>query len=92
MNGITGSTNRESDTGVADETSRLLEELDQAIDRCDVIRDIARRWERLHDMERVTGPSRRTRILHKEIMLLEMRVRCRDGGSGSFNPATRPPI
>ena len=90
MNGISGSSNRECDTGVADETSRLLEELDQAIDRCDAIRDIARRWERLHDMECVIGPSRQTRILRKEIMLLEKRIRGRDCGRSTSVSAPLP--
>ncbi len=67
--------NRDIDTTINHETSRLLAELDQAINRSDAIRDIVRRWERLHDMERVIGPSRKTRILHKEIMLLERRFR-----------------
>lgn len=67
--------NRDIDTSITCETSRLLAELDQAINRSDAIRDVVRRWERLHDMERVIGPSRKTRVLHKEIMLLEGRIR-----------------
>ena len=67
--------NRDIDTSITCETSRLLAELDQAINRSDAIRDLVRRWERLHDMERVIGPSRKTRVLHKEIMLLERRIR-----------------
>jgi hypothetical protein len=66
--------NRDIDSGIVLETTRLLAELDQALDRSEAIRDIVRRWERLHDMERVIGPSRKTRVLHKEIMLLETRV------------------
>ncbi len=66
--------NRETNAGIAGETSRLLAELEQAIHRSDAIRDIVHRWERLHDMERVIGPSRKTRILHKEILLLETRI------------------
>ncbi len=65
---------RDIDSTITCETRRLLAELEQAINRSDAIRDIVRRWERLHDMERVIGPSRKTRILHKEIMLLERRV------------------
>ncbi len=68
--------NRDIDSTITHETSRLLAELDQAINRSDAIRNIVRRWERLHDMELVIGPSRKTRVLHKEIMLLERRIRC----------------
>ena len=67
--------NRDIDSTITHETSRLLAELDQAMNRSDAIRDIVRRWERLHDMERVIGASRKTRVLHKEIMLLERRFR-----------------
>jgi len=63
--------NRDIDSTITHETSRLLAGLDQAINRSDAIRDIVRRWECLHDMERVIGPSRKTRVLHKEILLLE---------------------
>lgn len=69
--------NRDIDSTITHETSRLLAELDQAINRSDAIRDIVRRWERLHDMECVIGSSRKTRVLHKEIMLLERRFRGR---------------
>lgn len=67
--------NRDIDSTITHETSRLLVELDQALNRSDAIRDIVRRWECLHDMERVIGPSRKSRVLHKEIMLLERRLK-----------------
>jgi hypothetical protein len=83
--------NRDIDSTINHETSRLLAELDQAINRSDAIRDIVRRWERLHDMERVIGPSRKTRILHKEIMLLERRIRsgCVSRNSGAAMASSR---
>jgi hypothetical protein len=84
--------NRETDSTIALETSRLLAELDHALRRSDAIRDIVRRWERLHDMERVIGPSRKTRVLHKEILLLERRVRaarsCPDSASRPDSSST----
>jgi len=83
--------NRDIDSTITHETSRLLVELDQAINRSDAIRDIVRRWERLHDMECVIGPSRKTRVLHKEIMLLERRIRCgRVNRSSGATPASSP--
>ncbi|MCP4764900.1 MAG: hypothetical protein GY875_01370 [Gammaproteobacteria bacterium] len=83
--------NRDIDSTITLETSRLLAELDQAINRSDAIRDIVRRWERLHDMERVIGPSRRTRVLHKEIMLLEGRIRSAQVSRNSNATLASPP-
>ena len=79
--------NRDIDPSITGETNRLLAELDQAINRSDAIRDIVRRWERLHDMERVIGPSRRTRVLYKEIMLLERRIHA---GQSNRNSGAEP--
>lgn len=57
------------------ETARLLTELDRALDESSVMRDIAGKYQRLHDLERITGPSRITRLLRREIRLLEARLR-----------------
>ncbi|MDH3387976.1 MAG: hypothetical protein OEN02_08725 [Gammaproteobacteria bacterium] len=56
------------------ETSRLLSELDSAIDRSSVMRDIVNKYERLRSIESITGPSPFTRILRKEIQILEGRL------------------
>jgi hypothetical protein len=82
--------NREIDSSITGETRQLLAELDQALNRSDAIRDIVRRWERLHDMETVIGPSRRTRILHKEIMLLERKIHFHDVARNSGVAVTAP--
>lgn len=57
------------------ETSRLLTELDRAIDRSSALRDILLKYEHLRSIERITGPSRLTRIMRKEIQILESRLR-----------------
>ncbi len=57
------------------ETSRLLSELDNAIDQSGVVRDIVNRCERLHYLENLTGPTRQTRVLRKEIKLMEIKLR-----------------
>jgi hypothetical protein len=57
------------------ETARLLTELDRALDESSVIRDIAGKYQRLHDLERITGPTRSTRLLRHEIRVLENRLR-----------------
>ena len=57
-----------------DETARLLTELDQAIDRSSLLRSILNRCQRLHDLEQLTGPTRKTRSLRKQIRLLEARL------------------
>ena len=63
------------DSLLGGDTSRLLAELDQAIDHSNVMRDIARRREQLQQLERLTGPSPHTRALGKEIWLLEQQLR-----------------
>lgn len=57
------------------ETTRLLQELDRVLDESSMIRDIAGKYEALRDLERLTGPSRGTRMLRKEIIRLENRLR-----------------
>jgi len=56
------------------ETSRLLTELDQAIDQSSVMREIIRKYEYIRSIENITGPSRLTRIMRKEIQLMETRL------------------
>lgn len=57
------------------ETSRLLSELDDAIDQSGVMREIVDRCERLHSLECLTGPSPKTRILRGEIKLMELKLK-----------------
>ena len=57
------------------ETSRLLSELDLAIDESSVMREIISRYEHVRSIEKLTGPSRLTRIMRKEIQILESRLR-----------------
>lgn len=56
------------------ETSRLLRELDRAIDRSSVMREIVARYQRLRSIENITGPSRLTRIMRQEIQIMESRL------------------
>ncbi len=64
-----------NNTDVTCETSRLLSELDLAIDESSVMRDIISKYEYIRSIENITGPSRMTRIMRKEIQLLESRLR-----------------
>jgi hypothetical protein len=57
------------------ETARLLTELDRALDESSVMRDIAGKYQRLHDIESITGPTRITRLMRREIRVLENRLR-----------------
>lgn len=57
------------------ETSRLLSELDQAIDSSSVMRDIIGKYERLRSIENITGPSRLTRSMRSEIDSMESQLR-----------------
>ena len=58
-------------TKVAMETSRLLSELDDALDQSNVMRDIVDKTERLHSIESIVGTSSRTQDLRKEIESME---------------------
>ena len=66
-------------------TTHLLSELDFAIEQLNTMRDIITRYERLHRLESITGPSRRTRVMRKEIKIMETRFnRAREfHGAGS---------
>ena len=70
----------------ASETSRLLTELDQALDRSGVMREILRRYERIRHIESITGPSQITRVMRKELEILERRLRG-PGPGGAFYTA-----
>jgi len=56
------------------ETSRLLSELDLAIDQSSVMREIISKYDHLRSIENITGPSRMTRIMRKEIQIMENRL------------------
>ena len=56
---------------VATATSRLLAALDDALDQSSVMREIVDKYERLHSIESIVGPSSKTLILREEIELME---------------------
>lgn len=60
---------------VTRETSRLLSELDRAIDHSSVMRDIIRKYEHIRSIENITGPSKLTQIMRKEIQIMESKFR-----------------
>ena len=67
--------NKHNNMEASCETSRLLTELDQAIDQSSVMREIIRKYEYIRSIENITGPSRLTRIMRKEIQIMESRLR-----------------
>ncbi len=67
--------NKYNNTEATSETSRLLTELDQVIDQSSVMREIIRKYEYIRSIENITGPSRLTRIMRKEIQLMESKLR-----------------
>lgn len=67
--------NNHNNMEATSETSRLLTELDQAIDQSSVMREIIRKYEYIRSIENITGPSRLTRIMRKEIQLMESKLR-----------------
>ena len=62
------------DTEAIRETKRLLNELDDALDYSSALREIFEKYEQLRQLERVTGPSRITRLLRRQIRNLEDRL------------------
>jgi hypothetical protein len=66
---------KDLNTEAAHETSRLLAELGEALDQCDVMRDIVDKYERLHSIENIAGSSSKTRILREEIESMERELR-----------------
>jgi hypothetical protein len=66
---------KEINTTVATETSRLLAELDAAIDQSSVMREIVDKHQLLHNLESITGPSGKTQALRSEIELMERALR-----------------
>jgi hypothetical protein len=66
---------KELDTSVATETTRLLAELDAAIDQSSIVREIVDKYQLLHSLENITGPSGKTRALRREIELMECALR-----------------
>ncbi len=82
---------QDSSTDPSRETSRLLSELDQAIDRSSVMRDIIGKYERLRSIENLTGPSRLTRIMRSEIRDMESQLqRARENGALKPDTAASP--
>ena len=65
----------QNDTEATSETSRLLSELDNAIDQSSVMRDIISKYDHIRSIENITGPSRATRVMRKEIQIMESRLR-----------------
>jgi len=65
---------KNKNTEVTRETSRLLSQLDLAIDESSVMRDLISKYEHIRSIENITGPSRLTRILRQEIQILENRL------------------
>ena len=66
---------QKDDTSDNNHTSQLRSQLDRALDRSSIMRDIIARYERLHLLESVTGPSHRTRLLRREIAQMESELR-----------------
>ena len=59
---------------ITNETTRLLCELDRAIDHSSALRNIIRRQEALLELESITGSSRKTQTLRQEISRLELQL------------------
>jgi hypothetical protein len=71
------------------ETTRLLSELDRAIDHSSTLRNLIRRQEALLELESITGCSRKTLTLRLEITRLQQQLcagRGDDAAASNLNP------
>lgn len=73
------------------ETARLLTELDLAIEQLIAMRDIVTSYEKLHRLESITGPTRRTRVMRQEIEFMEQRFNGeRKSQQSEIDPVGKP--
>ncbi|MEM7565061.1 MAG: hypothetical protein AAF353_18765 [Pseudomonadota bacterium] len=66
---------RDSNTAVHQETSQLLEKLDNLIDQSSALQEIVRLGEKLHRLEKVTGPCYQTELIRLEIAHKESKLK-----------------
>ena len=65
-----------AEKGIIDETTQLLAELEQILEQSNLVREIVAQTELLHNIERTTGVSMRTRFLRDKIAEMESRLKC----------------
>ena len=73
------------------ETTRLLSELDRAIDHSSALRNIISRQEALLELESITGCSRKTQTLRQEITRLEQQLNAVRGDNTAASDPSLPP-
>ena len=80
-----------SDESLTNETTRLLSELDRAIDHSSALRNIIGRQEALLELESITGSSRKTQTLRQEITRLEQQLYAgHDDEAADSDPSLSP--
>jgi hypothetical protein len=80
-----------SDESLTNETTRLLSELDRAIDHSSALRNIIGRQEALLELESITGCSRKTQTLRQEITRLEQQLYAgHDDEAADSDPSLSP--
>ena len=77
---------------LAIETTRLLSELDRAIDHSSALRNIIRRQETLLELESITGCSRKTQTLRQEIARLEQQLYAASGDNAAASDPSLSPV
>jgi hypothetical protein len=80
-----------ADESLTNETTRLLSELDQAIDHSSTLRDIIGRQEAVLELESITGSSRKTQILRQEITRLEQQLYAGPGDEAAVSDPSLSP-
>jgi hypothetical protein len=76
---------------LTNETTRLLSELDRAIDHSSALRNIIGRQEALLELESITGCSRKTQTLRQEITRLEQQLYAgHDDEAADSDPSLSP--
>jgi hypothetical protein len=83
--------NAHADETLTNETTRLLSELDRAIDHSSALRNIIGRQEALLELESITGCSRKTQTLRQEITRLEQQLYAgHDDEAADSDPSLSP--
>jgi hypothetical protein len=80
-----------ADESLTNETTRLLSELDQAIDHSSTLRDIIGRQEAVLELESITGSSRKTQTLRQEITRLEQQLYAGPGDEAAVSDPSLSP-
>ena len=71
-------------TAASQETSQLLQKLDELIEQSSVLQEIVRLGEKLRRLEQVAGPCHQSEIIRRQIALKESELHMERSDTGSL--------